>query len=159
MFYSHILKLNIGKAAKYLLLFIDSLVSTFLILYAAHLVITLFYKIPPVEPISFATRSIVFALIHTTRFAKEPPAQAEKPKFSRVLLGSLIAGFIVGCAINLGSRSVALFAGYISMIGLSLTSALLMICIYYAHLLSDLIIVQKRCFIDVLASAYFCSTF
>ena len=133
MFYSHILKLNIGKAAKYLLLFIDSLVSTFLILYAAHLVITLFYKMPPVEPISFATRSIVFALIHTTRFAKEPPAQSEKPRFSRVLLGCLITGFIVGCAINLGSRSVALFAGYISMIGLSLTSALLMICIYYLY--------------------------
>lgn len=133
MFYSHILKLNIGKAAKYLLLFIDSLVSTFLILYAAHLVITLFYKMPPVEPISFATRSIVFALIYTTRFAKEPPVQAEKPKFSRVLLGSLITGFIVGCAINLGSRSVALFAGYISMLGLSLTSALLMICIYYLY--------------------------
>lgn len=133
MFYSHILKLNIGKAAKYLLLFIDSLVSTFLILYAAHLVITLFYKMPPVEPISFATRSIVFALIHTTRFAKEPPAQSEKPRFSRVLLGCLITGFIVGCAINLGSRAVALFAGYISMIGLSLTSALLMICIYYLY--------------------------
>lgn len=133
MFYSHILKLNIGKAAKYLLLFIDSLVSTFLILYAAHLVITLFYKMPPVEPISFATRSIVFALIHTTRFAKEPPAQSEKPRFSRVLLGCLITGFIVGCAINLGSRAVALFAGYISMIGLCLTSALLMICVYYLY--------------------------
>ena len=133
MFYSHILKLNIGKAVKYLLLFIDTLVFIFLIMYAAHLVTTLFYKMPPVEPISFATRSIAFALLYTTRFAKEPPAQFEKPRFSRVLLGSLITGLIVGCVINLGSRSVALFAGYISMIGLSLTSALLMICIYYLY--------------------------
>lgn len=133
MFYSHILKLNIGKAAKYLLLFIDSLVFVSLIMYAAHLTITLFYKMPPVEPISFAARSIAFALVYTTRFAKEPPAKSEKPRFSRVLPGCLITGFIVGFVISLSSRAVALFTGYISMIGLCLTSALLMICVYYLY--------------------------
>lgn len=133
MFYTRISNLKIGKGIKFLLLYIDNLVVTFFIMFAVHRIVMLFYDIPAAVFVSIISRTAGLAFIYTAMAIKDPLKLTEKPKFFRVLMGSLIVGAIVGFIANLNPKTVAHLPRYVAVIGVSLMSALLMMCIYYLY--------------------------
>lgn len=132
MFYSHILKKHTGNIPKFLLLFIDALLAAYIIIYLEERIIMLFYA-KTMEPLSLLSKSAMLAFLRTTSILREHEVKHVKTRFVRVLLYSLLIGIIAGILTNVLAVPHPGIPSLVAVIGVSLLSAILMICAYYVY--------------------------
>lgn len=98
MFYSHILKMNIGRAAKNILPFVDALLAALILMLTERWIISLFCSVR-IEAIGVPSMGAVLALMRAERLVRGEKTQPAGSAPGKTALGILIIG-ILGAVIT-----------------------------------------------------------
>ena len=130
MLYSKILKLNIHRIAKAVLLFIDALIVASVVMYVEQCIIMLCYDFS-IRMLSLFSIAAIFALYRTLSFMAGQNVVNSRPKFFKVLQGALVIGISVGIIVNTIAEAKLNISVHTAMTVVSLLSSLLVVCVFY----------------------------